>query len=71
VYPATWNAVTMWMDSLANSGVVTAARFEDAELVAPIAMLLRIWREFRQDDIQQTAIELQKAGYKLNWVTRS
>lgn len=45
------------------------ARFENAELLAPVTTLLRTWRELRRDDIQQTAIELQKNGYELHWAT--
>lgn len=40
---------------------------EDAPLPEPIARLLQIWRELREDDMQKTAITLQQAGYKISW----
>ncbi|MET9798711.1 hypothetical protein [Nocardiopsis alba] len=47
------------------------ARYENVPLLAPISALLDVWRQFhRDDDIQQTAIELQQAGYGLNMVQR-
>ncbi|MEY9487745.1 hypothetical protein RKD26_003539 [Streptomyces calvus] len=48
----------------------TPARFENVQLLAPIAELLEIWREFRHEDIQETAIELQRAGYEFSMVQR-
>ncbi|MGW4030705.1 hypothetical protein ACWEFL_15520 [Streptomyces sp. NPDC004838] len=47
----------------------TPARYEDVELPAPIAGLLRLWREFRDDDVEQTAIQLEEAGYEVNWIS--
>ncbi|MFE6282706.1 hypothetical protein [Streptomyces sp. NPDC057877] len=48
----------------------TPARFENVSLLAPVAELLSLWREFRHEDIQETAIELQRAGYELDMVSR-
>ncbi|MEU3612878.1 hypothetical protein ABZ725_11285 [Streptomyces sp. NPDC006872] len=48
----------------------TPARVEDVQLLAPIAALLETWREFRSDDIQETAIGLQEAGYEFNMIQR-
>ncbi len=42
-------------------------RYTDVELLVPIAALLEVWREFRNDDLQRMAIDLQEAGYELNW----
>ncbi|TDB88012.1 hypothetical protein E1264_12890 [Actinomadura sp. KC216] len=47
----------------------TPQRSENAPLPDPITRLLRTWRELREDDIQQTAIALQRSGYELNWAT--
>jgi hypothetical protein len=44
-------------------------QFKNVQLLRPISNLLGIWRERRQDDMQQTAIGLQDAGYELNWVS--
>ncbi|MDX3191240.1 hypothetical protein PV458_22760 [Streptomyces sp. MN03-5084-2B] len=46
------------------------ARFEDVPLLRPISDLLAIWRELRRDDIQRTAIGLEKAGYEMHWISR-
>lgn len=69
-----WYPFAVEAGELSSFGVPTViprwgapARFEGAELVAPVAMLLRTWREFRRDDIQRTAIDLQKNGYELHW----
>ncbi|MEV1062784.1 hypothetical protein [Streptomyces sp. NPDC050263] len=48
----------------------TPARIEDVPLLPPIAELLKTWREFRNEDIQETAIRLQEAGYEFNMVKR-
>ena len=45
----------------------TPQRSEDARLPDPITLLLRTWRELRDEDIQNTAIALQQAGYETNW----
>ncbi|MFI5590003.1 hypothetical protein ACIA5G_33490 [Amycolatopsis sp. NPDC051758] len=45
------------------------SRFEDVPLPQPISDLLGLWRELRRDDIRQTAIGLQKAGYEMHWVS--
>jgi hypothetical protein len=45
------------------------ARYENVALLEPISALLEVWRELRTDDLQKTAIELQRAGYELNWAT--
>lgn len=47
------------------------AQFKNVQLLRPISNLLGTWREPRQNDIQQTAVGLQDAGYELNWVTRN
>jgi hypothetical protein len=46
----------------------TPQRSENARLPDPITRLLRIWRELREDDMQKTAIALQRSGYELHWV---
>jgi hypothetical protein len=46
------------------------ARFEDIPLLRPISDLLALWRELRRDDIQRTAIGLEKAGYEMHWISR-
>lgn len=46
----------------------TPRRSEGARLPEPITRLLWTWRELHEDDIQQTAIALQRSGYELNWV---
>ncbi|GII87239.1 hypothetical protein Ssi03_52290 [Sphaerisporangium siamense] len=46
----------------------TPARYEDVELPGPVATLLGVWREFRDDDLTHTVIRLQEAGYEVNWV---
>jgi hypothetical protein len=43
-------------------------RASDASLPEPITHLLRTWRELHDDDIQETAIALQRDGYKLDWI---
>ncbi|MFF7247640.1 hypothetical protein ACFZBU_27470 [Embleya sp. NPDC008237] len=48
----------------------TPARYENVPLLAPIEALLDVWRTFRDDDIQQTATELQDAGYELTMIKR-
>ncbi|MFD5025791.1 hypothetical protein [Streptomyces sp. NPDC058373] len=48
----------------------TPARYEKVQLLAPVAELLEVWREFRHEDIQETAIKLQEAGYEFDMVTR-
>jgi len=45
----------------------TPQRSEDARLPDPITRLLRTWRELRDDDMQETAIALQRSGYELHW----
>ena len=45
----------------------TPQRYEDALLPGPISLLLRTWRQLRDEDIQKTAIALQEAGYKIYW----
>jgi hypothetical protein len=47
------------------------AQHEEARLLPPIAGMLAEWREFRTDDLQETAIGLQKKGYTLNWANFS
>jgi hypothetical protein len=42
----------------------TPQRSEDARLPDPITLLLRTWRERRDEDIQNTAIALQQADTK-------
>ncbi|TDD85401.1 hypothetical protein [Actinomadura rubrisoli] len=44
-------------------------RSHDGPLPDPIIRLLRTWRELREDDMQETAIALQRSGYELNWAT--
>lgn len=46
------------------------ARYENVQLLAPIAELLQVWREFRNEDIQETAIKLQEAGYEFTMMKR-
>ncbi|GAA4821220.1 hypothetical protein [Streptomyces ziwulingensis] len=48
----------------------TPARYENVRLLAPIEELLRLWREFRTEDIQETVTELQEAGYEFSMVKR-
>ncbi|MBQ0829385.1 hypothetical protein [Streptomyces tagetis] len=48
----------------------TTAHYKNVRLPAPVAELLGVWREFRQEDIQETAIRLQEAGYEFDMVTR-
>jgi hypothetical protein len=54
-----------------KSAVVRMRRpeqYEDVELLAPVAELVRIWRESRPgeaDDIRRVVAELQEAGYRL------
>ncbi|MFF9206024.1 hypothetical protein ACF1AE_30275 [Streptomyces sp. NPDC014986] len=48
----------------------TPARYENAQLLTPVAALLDVWREFRHEDIQETAIGLQQAGYEFDMVKR-
>lgn len=45
-------------------------RAENASLPAPITRLLQTWRELRDDEIQETAIALQRSGYELDWIER-
>ncbi|GAB1817654.1 hypothetical protein [Herbidospora sp. RD11066] len=47
----------------------TPAHYENVRLLAPFEALLRVWRELRDDDLERTAVLLQKAGYVLNWAT--
>ncbi|WP_131735557.1 hypothetical protein [Actinomadura roseirufa] len=47
----------------------TSQRTHDGPLPEPITTLLRTWRELREDDMQETAIALQRSGYELNWAT--
>ncbi|WP_035948546.1 hypothetical protein [Parafrankia sp. EUN1f] len=47
----------------------TPARYENVPLLAPIEALLAVWREFRGDDLERTALELQQAGYEVNWAS--
>lgn len=47
----------------------TPQRSENAPLPDPITRLLRTWREPREDDAQETAKALQRAGYQLDWIT--
>lgn len=46
----------------------TTARYEDAPVLAPITDLLRIWREFRRDDIRETGHRLEEAGYEFQLI---
>ncbi|MEE1739826.1 hypothetical protein [Streptomyces sp. BE147] len=46
----------------------TPAHYENPPLLAPFQALLDTWRELRNDDIQQTAVRLQQAGYELNMI---
>ncbi|MFD0316248.1 hypothetical protein [Streptomyces flavalbus] len=46
------------------------AHYRDVPLLPPISDLLALWKEFRRDDIQETAIELQRAGYEFDMVSR-
>ena len=48
----------------------TPSRYEDVQLLAPIEELLTVWREFRHEDIQETAIKLQEAGYEFSMIKR-
>ncbi|MFL6111664.1 MAG: hypothetical protein ACJ786_09970 [Catenulispora sp.] len=34
----------------------------------PITRLLRTWREWRDDDIQETGIALERSGYEFSWI---
>lgn len=43
-------------------------RANDASLPEPITLLLQTWRELRDDNIQETAIALQRSGYELDWI---
>ncbi|TYB44980.1 hypothetical protein [Actinomadura chibensis] len=47
----------------------TPQRFHDGPLPEAINRLLRTWRELREDDMQETAMALQRSGYELNWAT--
>lgn len=46
----------------------TPQRSENARLPDPITRLLSTWRELRDDEIQKTAIALERSGYELHWV---
>lgn len=40
-----------------------------AELPAPVAELLAVWRELRRSDVAATRAELEAAGFVVNWVS--
>lgn len=42
----------------------------DTRLPDPITRLLQTWRELRDDDMQETAIALERSGYELDWITQ-
>jgi hypothetical protein len=45
-------------------------RYPNAPLPGPIERLLRIWREWRAGDLNQTVISLQQAGYGVRFMER-
>ncbi|MEU6409768.1 hypothetical protein [Microbispora sp. NPDC046933] len=47
----------------------TPASYENVPLPPPVESLLQVWRELRDDDLERTAIQLQQAGYEINWAT--
>lgn len=44
---------------------------QDPVLPDPLRRLLAVWREWRQDDIEQAAARLTAAGYRISWAQRS
>jgi hypothetical protein len=67
-----WYPVRMDLD---EHGVVAVdwgvpAQLHDPPLHAPIADLLSVWREWRDEDIDATARRVQAAGYRTVWAQR-
>ncbi|MEV5484212.1 MULTISPECIES: hypothetical protein [Streptomyces] len=72
-----WHPFDVEVDGTSPHGIPTviphwrtSARYANVPLLAPIEALLETWREFRDEDLQETAIALQQAGYELNMVSR-
>ncbi len=76
-----WHPFQMRTDATSDPAVpipVTASiwpewgavvRHPSAELPAPVAELLAMWRELRRGDVAATRAELEAAGFVVNWVS--
>lgn len=76
-----WHPFQMCTDATSDPAVpipVTAliwpewgavVRHPDAELPAPVAELLAVWRELRRSDVAATRAELEAAGFVISWVS--
>jgi len=50
----------------------TPQQYPGAALPQPVARLLESWRTWRAaDDLEQEAVRLERAGYRIRWAARS
>jgi hypothetical protein len=72
-----WHPFTAHPGPLGLEGLPTvrpewlpSEQFLDAPLPAPVVELLALWRAWRSGDVDQTARELERAGFRVRWAQR-